>query len=233
MTGGFSSNSEMNFIGEKRQTPPTPDPYRDVPEPDPSTLPSRSTRNMQTYNSLPNPMPNFNFTVNANVNGSTVTTHYLLPGVYTNGIRFTQGNVYLRPGIYYMLGGGFSFSGQGSLTAYEVMLFNDPGKNNGSIDISGQGTVTWTPPRTGPYAGITLFQKRGATQTVKISGQGIMHIEGVLYVPNGLLTISGNGDNFVGNQLVAWRLSLSGNGTFNIPWEASKLRPVRELKLVE
>jgi hypothetical protein len=127
---------------------------------------------MQTYNSLPNPMPNFNFTVNANVNGSTVTTHYLLPGVYTNGIRFTQGNVYLRPGIYYMLGGGFSFSGQGSLTAYEVMLFNDPGKNNGSIDISGQGTVTWTPPRTGPYAGITLFQKRGATQTVKFPGKG-------------------------------------------------------------
>src|SRR6516162_6587664 len=78
---------------------PTPDPLAYLPEPDPSTLTVQSTKTVKLQNQ-----------------GSLS----LQPGVYTGGIQVTGGNLTLAPGIYYMDTGGFTFSGNGNLTAAGV-----------------------------------------------------------------------------------------------------------------
>jgi len=85
-------------------TPPTPDPLAYLPEPDPTTV----VGGKKTH-----------------VAGNGNKTITLYPGVYVGGIQVTGGaNLVLMPGIYYMQGGGFAFSGTGSLYASGVMIYN-------------------------------------------------------------------------------------------------------------
>ena len=85
--------------------------------------------------------------------------------------------------------GGFSFTGQGSLTGLNVMIYNDPQSNSDNINLAGQGAITMTPPASGPYQGINLFQSRTATiqPTVSVTGNGTapLSISGTFYVPKG------------------------------------------------
>ena len=47
----------------------------------------------------------------------------LSPGTYDGGITVTgKGPVTLLPGVYYMNGGGFTVSGQGSVTGAGVLI---------------------------------------------------------------------------------------------------------------
>ena len=46
----------------------------------------------------------------------------------------------MAPGIYYMQGGGFTFTGLGNLSAAGVMIVNDPKQNTDNISINGNGT---------------------------------------------------------------------------------------------
>jgi Putative Flp pilus-assembly TadE/G-like len=219
ITGNYGGGVPgINFIGPiETGVPPTPDPYLYLPQPDPSTLPKQSQQ-----------------TATVVTDGAGVRTYYLEPGVYKGGLSFSgKDSVVMAKGIYYMDGGGFSFSGMGSLTALEVMLFNDGRNSSDSIKISGQGAVTWTPPSTGTYKGMTLFQARGDTQPVSLAGQGAMNIKGVLYVPNGLVSVSGNGNNYIGNQVVCWQMDFQGNGNFYVAWDVGNLVPIRNLRLVE
>src|SRR6516164_9876052 len=101
---------------------PTPDPLAYLPEPDPSTMTKQSNKTVKLQNQ-----------------GSLS----LQPGVYQGGIQVTGGNLTLAPGIYYMEGGGFSFSGTGSLTALGVLIVNAPtkGSNSDTISITGSGVL--------------------------------------------------------------------------------------------
>ena len=113
---GYSTSGGGVFNGTIRsgQTP-TPDPLAYLPPPDPSSLP------LQTFNP------------------QAVT---LNPGVYKGGITITEGHVTLNPGIYYMDGGGFNLSGQGSLTGNGVMIYNAPAGSSDVVSLSGSPSVT-------------------------------------------------------------------------------------------
>jgi putative Flp pilus-assembly TadE/G-like protein len=196
---------------------PTPDPLRSIPQPDPSTMNVRSTKRL-TH--------------------SSAQTINLQPGVYIGGISVSgKGNVNLAPGIYYMKG-GFSFSGQGSITGNGVTIFNDPQSNSDAIDLSGQGAITLTPPLDGPYQGITLFQSRTSTNqpTVSVTGTGTapLYMTGTFYVPNALLKVTGNGtEDTIGSQYISNWLQLGGNGSFNVNWDPVLVPGIREVYLVE
>lgn len=212
--------------------PPTPDPYRHIPEPDPSTMPARSkeTATVVDY-------------------GAGYKTYYLEPGLYEGGLYFDgKSSVVMSPGIYYMMGnssgGGFKFRGGEATMLYaeEVMVFNDRGTNTVTdpdspdypqISISGQAQVTWTPPSTGVYKGLSFFQARDQDMTIFIAGQGGMDIKGAFYARDALIDISGNGTNYIGTQFVAKRMTMRGNGTYIVPWSPETIQPVRDLKLVE
>jgi Putative Flp pilus-assembly TadE/G-like len=221
ITGGYAGGTQgVNFIGPiDVGVPPTPDPYRFLPPPNKTTM-------------TPQNFPQTAVQAIPQVGGGTL--YVLDPGVYKGGIKVSgQDSLLMNPGIYYMDAGGFGFSGQGSLTADGVMLYNDPKSNSQNITITGLGTVTWNPPYSGPYQGITMYQRRDSTVPVNLSGNGSMHITGVDYAAGALVNVSGNGLNFIGNQVVAWELNFQGNGIFDVPWDAGHMPNIRDLRLVE
>ncbi|HKB02090.1 MAG TPA: pilus assembly protein TadG-related protein [Gemmataceae bacterium] len=221
ITGGYGGGIVgQDFKGPiETGVPPTPDPYRFLPPPDKTTMgvPKQFPRDAQVLDL-----------------GGGIRQYTLDPGVWSGGISVAgKDSLVLNEGIYYMDAGGFAFSGQGSLTAKGVMVYNDPNSNSQNVSITGQGAITWTPPLTGTYAGMTLFQRRDSTVTMSLSGNGNMNISGVLYSQHALVDVSGNGNNFVGNQVVCWQMNFQGNGVFTVPWDPGMLPSVRDLRLVE
>jgi putative Flp pilus-assembly TadE/G-like protein len=196
---------------------PTPDPLRNVPQPDPSTMITRSTKR---------------------ITHSASTSLTLKPGLYLGGISVSgKGALFLEPGIYYMKG-GFIIGGQGPLTGYEVMIFNDPQSTSDVISLGGQGAITLTPPTSGPWQGICLFQSRTSSYQpgVDVTGSGVapMSISGTFYVPKGELKVTGNGtQDTIGSQYISNTLKLGGNGTFNVDWQPTLVPGIREVLLVE
>ena len=151
ITGGSSvSGGKGGFFGGVNYgREPQPDPLRNIPQP-----------KMSDYADQSNSKRHYS-------NGNRT----LSPGVYHGGITASgQANLTMLPGIYYMDGGGFSFSGQGTLVANGVMIYNDPKGPSDVIDISGSGSMTMSPPTSGTYKGLTLFQNRAATNDLSVTG---------------------------------------------------------------
>ena len=195
--------------------PPTPDPLAYLPQPDPSKMSVQSSKKMT-------------------VSGGSPT---LQPGIYKGGIAVSgQGGLTMQPGIYYMDGGGFSFTGQGSLYAPGVVIFNAPQNSNDIVSIqgSGKGAVYVTPPSTGIYQGISVFQDRNWDTSMNISGNGNFTFLGTFYAAKAYLKISGNSpSNSIGSQYISRLLSLSGSGGVGITWDTNFVARFRTLGLVE
>ena len=212
ITGGTVGGG---FIGTVNLgTPPQPDPLRNIPEPTLLGLEERS--------SGPKHYSNGNRTIS--------------PGVYHGGISITgQANVTMEPGIYYMDGGGFSMTGQGNLIALGVMIFNAPKQPSDCINISGSngGSVTMSPPTSGIYKGLTLFQERAATQQMTISGNGNFDVTGTFYAAGALLNVTGNGAGRIGSQYISNLLDINGGGGLAIDYNPEQVIPRRILSLVE
>jgi len=133
-----------------------------------------------------------------------------------------------------MKGGGFVWNGGGALVATGVMIFNAPESNSDVVSLAGNGSVNLTPPTTGIYAGISIFQDRASTNTVSLTGNGSMYVTGTFYVAGGTLATTGNGGgDVIGAQYISYKLNLGGNGTVNIDWNASPTARLRLLGLVE
>jgi hypothetical protein len=139
----------------------------------------------------------------------------LSPGTYDGGIAVTgPGPVTLLPGLYYMNGGGFTVSGQGSVTGTGVLIVNAPKASTDVISITGQGSVNLTAPMglTDPlaaYNGITIMQDPASANPISIVGQGSLTMTGTLYAPAALLKLDGNGNATV-SAFFAGHLSLGG-----------------------
>ena len=214
VTGVPGTSGSGNIIGPIiNGQDPMPDPLKYLPEPDPSTMTVQSNKNYHKSNG----------------------TWDILPGVYNGGITMSgQATLNMAPGIYYMNGGGFSFTGQGSLNAQGVMIFNAPQSNSDVVNINGSGSVILTPITTGIYAGISIFQERSSTNTVYVAGNGGQTVTGTFYVAGGTLNVTGNGaNNVIGAQYISDLLTLGGNGTVNVVWNADQTPRQRILRLVE
>jgi len=216
LAGGYTTTGGGSFVGPihtGRQA--MGDPLTDIPVPDPASMTVRSNNKTQ-YTS-----------------GSTT----LSPGVYTGGISVSgSGTLTLLPGIYYMDGGGFSFSGQGSLEGRGVMIYNNPGNGNSDgISVSGQGSMILSAPTSGVYQGMTFFQNRTSTVTGSVSGTGgNTSITGTFYFAGAQLNVSGNGGVAnMGSQYISNKLTLGGNGGIKIDWQPDQVARRRQINLVE
>jgi hypothetical protein len=103
-------------------------------------------------------------------------THNLQPGVYVGGIRASgNANVVLAPGVYFIAGGGLAISGNANFIADGVTLYNasPTGQtgNAGAISIAGNGRVVLSPPDSGPFGGMTIFQERSSRRSMILNPQ--------------------------------------------------------------
>ena len=160
--------------------------------------------------------------VTMNISGGQVT---LQPGLYIGGIKIS-GNVQviLAAGIYYFQGGGFSVSGQATVTGANVMLYNAPAKPSDSISFTGQGAISLSGMERGIYQGIAIFQDRLSTASINLSGKGNVNITGSLYAAAATLNLTGNGSlmmsgdvqKHLANHLIVADLNVTGNGGVSV-----------------
>lgn len=216
ITGGVGTSGGGTFQGTVHTgRPGLEDPLQDLPVPDPTLMTLQSNKKTQY----------------------TSGTIDLQPGVYKGGISVSgTASLNLAPGIYYMDGGGFSFSGQGNLFGEGVMIYNDPGNGQADgISVSGQGSLVLSGPTSGVYHGITFFQDRTADVNGNISGTGgTTDISGTFYFAGSNLSISGNGGVVnIGSQYISRLLELGGNGGISIDWAPDKVARARNIYLVE
>lgn len=208
---------------------PIGDPLRSLPDPDPVALGlSLQGTNLQ-------------------ISGTSVD---LYPGIYSGGITVSGGGTAILhtnaddpPGIYYLQGGGITVSGPSSVIMATgetggIVLYNDWSLSQDIINLSGSGALTITPPASGTYKGISIFQKRGTVvtpgPTVTISGQAAANVTGTIYAVHALVTLSSSGAaNVLGGQIIADRLNLSGGAAINVNRGSQPIASIRTFGLVE
>ena len=123
----------------------------------------------------------------------------------------------MNAGIYIIEGGGFTVSGNATVTASGVLIYNagskypSSGGTFGPITLSSNGSIKLTPATTGSYAGVVIIQPAGNTQTLSFSGNSLAGISGTIYAPAAELSESSNAQ--LDLTLDVDDLSLSGNAS--------------------
>jgi hypothetical protein len=104
----------------------------------------------------------------------------------------------------------------------------------GNISLTGSGSMNLSPPTSGLYKGITLFQERSSNKQISITGQGNMNMTGTFYAAAANVSITGQGgyNNPIGSQWIAWQMSVTGSGSFTVNYNG-QATPVRTIQLVE
>lgn len=160
------------------------------------------------------------------------------PGVYPGGITISNGTHTLSPGIYILDGGGLKLQGGSTVVSGSgVFIFNT---NNcfygsggcsatscGQISTTGQESINLASPTSGTYQGVVLAQDRNCTTADQIDGQAADSFEGTIYVPSATLNIAGSGKGGPGtaNQIIAYKISVTGNGFGFAPADAAHTPP--------
>jgi hypothetical protein len=227
-----SLSSLLSLLGTPTsvvQAPATADPLRYLPVPNPVQL-GLSTQG-----------------TNLVITNGTVD---LYPGEYIGGISVKgQATATLHangdgtPGIYYLQGGGLNVSGQAVVTTASnetagVMIYNAWQSSSDVVNVSGQAGVILTPPASGTYEGISIFQARGTLSnpgpTVTVSGKGTMNVTGAMYAAQAAVRLTGQAStNVMAGAIIADTLVVSGQAAVNINRGTSPAVNTRTYGLVE
>ena len=142
----------------------------------------------------------------------------IMPGIYSQITVSGNARLTLSNGTYIIEGGGFSVSGNASVNGSGVLIVNagsaypNTGGTYGGITLSGNGIVQLTPPSTGTYAGIVVYQPRDNARPLTLSGNA-SGMTGLVYAPAAQVSESGNGS--LNAAIIADTMSISGNGVAN------------------
>jgi Flp pilus assembly protein TadG len=138
--------------------------------------------------------------------GKSVT---LSPGTYCN--RDWSGNITLNPGVYILRGINVKLGGNASLTGSGVTIFLMEGAQ---FTANANNVINLSPPSSGTYAGITIFQEHGDTSPMTINGTSGSNVSGFIYAPDAPVTYTGNSDmTAAGNciRVVGDTVEMNGN----------------------
>ena len=114
-------------------------------------------------------------------------TKTLLPGTFCN--KSLSGDITLVSGTYILKGGRINLGGNGSLKGYGVTIFL---MEDAEFSVNGNEVVQLTPPSSGDYAGITIYQEKSNTNTITINGTSDSYVSGFVYAPGGHVFYAGN-----------------------------------------
>ena len=87
--------------------------------------------------------------------------------------------------------------------------------DSGSINLNGQATLALSPPTSGTYANITMYQPASNTSTVSFSGQN-SDVTGTLYFPSAAFQIDGQSGASTGTQIICYDLHITGQSTIDV-----------------
>ena len=138
--------------------------------------------------------------------GDTVCYNSLTVG--TNGDR-----VNLNPGVYVINGGPLHFmSGAGgtSNTGGNGVFFYLTG--SASLVIDNGANVNITPPTSGTYNGMLIFQDPFDTQNVSVQGGSKMTISGTIFAPSANITLGNGSNTSLNSDIVAYSMTVNGGG---------------------
>jgi Putative Flp pilus-assembly TadE/G-like len=146
------------------------------------------------------------------------------PGTYSSISLSGQGNgpsITFNPGTYIITGGNFTMNGNATIVGNGVTFYF---ANGATFDATGGGNnldIQFTPPTSGPYAGVLMYQDPADTNGPSFGGDNQSNFGGALYFPNSQVTFFGNGTSNSTGLIVAGSLALSGHPTVNLLGSAS------------
>ncbi len=124
----------------------------------------------------------------------------------------------MSSGTHIIEGGGFSVSGNASVSGSGVLIVNagsnypSTGGTYTGITLSGNGSYNLSPPSTGSYAGIVIYQTRDNSKALTLSGNA-SGMTGTIYAPAAQVAESGNAA--LNAAIIADMMTISGNGVAN------------------
>jgi hypothetical protein len=151
----------------------------------------------------------------------------LEPGIYTAINVASSANVTMEPGIYYLSGpstsgsygglfpfgqtGGISMGSGATLTGNGVMIYNASGDN---LNFKKAGTVSLSPPTSGAYQGICIWQPRKDSSEIHLVSSNSFSISGTLYAATGLFDLRPTGTSvFNMGNYICWQFETNQAGT--------------------
>ncbi len=138
---------------------PTPDPLASLPSPAKGT--DRDPNQFKT-----------------SVGGQDVFN--LPPGKYKE-LKFDNNDlINLSPGEYYVEG-EISLKESCSINGSGVMIYS---AGNKEAKFKTSGNITLSPPTTGTYRGVTLFQHGGSKSKIEFRNDKDLNLSGIIYAPN-------------------------------------------------
>jgi hypothetical protein len=114
----------------------------------------------------------------------------LQPGVYCGWTNFNgSGNLTFKPGLYIIKSGGMTFNSGWTVTGTGVTFYLTD--QNATLTFNGNVNTKLSPPASGTYANILMFEPTGLPYTnLPINGTSGSTLQGLLYLPSRDVTIN-------------------------------------------
>jgi hypothetical protein len=132
-------------------------------------------------------------------------------------------------------GGGWWWGhggGNATLSGSGVMIYNQTGDN---LNFQNAGAVNLSPPTSGTYRGIVLYQPRTSTTQIHLHSNNNLTLNGTLYAQNGSFSINSGGSNgtwTIGN-CIAQSLQCGANSGCQVVINPNSGAPTQRPLLVE
>ncbi len=154
---------------------------------------------------------------------------------FSNGLD-VRGRTHFKPGLYIIQGGEFRINSNAEITGDGVVFYLD---NGVQLNWNGTASIKFTPPTSGPYAGIIIFGSRLSTSVSHlINGNASSTLDGAVYMPKSHVTWSGNAQTSSTGctQIIGNTIEFTGNGSVSIHCQhpaGSTIAVAGEVRLVE
>ena len=159
------------------------------------------------------------------------------PGIYTAPFN-TNCDYKLAPGVFILAGGGISLAGNSSLTGTGVMLYLTnasypvTGGACATLAINGNNGTQLSPPTSGPYAGLGIWQDVACSGAMSIGGNGQIDSTGTIYAPSAQLVGQGSNAQVTCSQVVVKDFNIQ-DAHFHVTYSAGVTYQGRRPALVE
>jgi hypothetical protein len=122
------------------------------------------------------------------------------------------------------------------MNATGVMLFFTTGNTGvyGTINLAGNEAINITPPTSGPYKDISIFQDPNTPYNqakAVITGTPNLNLQGTVYLPSINLDMKGTSTNFA-NQIIVDTVNVAGTGALQVNYDGRNPVEINNVFLV-